>query len=79
MEVGFSVWCEKIDVKYVMDTPLCGKFQSIIDRGHHLNNWKGAVSLGHKLGGRLIGTKVMSFQPYIVSFTILGRISVFNP
>src|SRR6266702_3057775 len=28
-----------------MDTPLCGKFQSIIDRGHHLNNWKGGVSL----------------------------------
>ncbi len=61
MKVSFSVWCEKIDVEYIMNAPLRGKFQSIVDRGHHLNDWKGAVSLGRKLGGWLIGAKVVSF------------------
>ena len=31
-----TVGCEKIDVKHWMDAPLRGKFEAIIDRGHHL-------------------------------------------
>src|SRR6266702_1671002 len=62
-----------------MNAPLRGKLQPIVDRGHHLSNWKGAVSLGRKLGGRLIGAKVTSFQPHEVSLVIFGRISVFHP
>src|SRR6266702_5014651 len=70
MNVGFLVGCEKIDVKHVMNAPLCGKFQSIIDRGHHLDDPEGAMSFGHKLSGWLIGTQVASFQPYKVSFGV---------
>jgi hypothetical protein len=40
-------------VKYGMDTPLCGKFEAIIDSGHHLGDLKRAMSFGHKLGGWL--------------------------
>ena len=50
------IWCEKINVKDVMNAPLCGEFQSIIDRGHHLDYQKGAVLLGCKLYCRLICT-----------------------
>ena len=56
MDVGLSVGCEKIDMKHVVNAPLCGKLQSIIDRGHHLDDLKRAMSLGRKLGGWLIGT-----------------------
>ncbi len=56
MEIGFSVWREKINMKYVMNAPLRGKFQSIVDRGHHLNNSKGTMSLGRKFSGWLIGS-----------------------
>ncbi len=55
MEFGFSVWREKINVKYIMNAPLRGEFQSIIDRGHHLNDGKRAVPFGRKLGGQLVG------------------------
>ncbi len=56
MDVGFSVGCEKIDMEYVMNAPLRGKFQLIVDRGHHLDDLEGAVSFGRKLGGWLIST-----------------------
>jgi len=79
VELGFSVGCEKIDVEYVMDAPLRGEFQSIVDRGHHLNDGKGAVSFGRKFGGWLIRTKVAPFKPHEVSFLISGRISSLNP
>ena len=61
MDVGFSVGCEKIDMKHVVNAPLCGKLQSIVNRGHHLDNLKGAVSLGHKFGSWLIRMQVASF------------------
>ena len=48
-------------MKHQVDAPLCGKFESIIDSGHHLNNGKGAVSSGRKLCGWLVGVQVASF------------------
>ena len=50
------VGCEKIDMEYVMNTPLCGKFSLIVDGGHHLNDGKWTVSLGRKLYHRLISS-----------------------
>jgi hypothetical protein len=44
-----------------MDAPLCGKFQVIIDCGHHLNDLKGAMSPGRKLGGGLLDTMIFAF------------------
>ncbi len=76
---GFSVRREKIDMEDVMNTPLRGKLQSIVDRGHHLDNLKGAMPLGRKLGGWLIRSQVMSLKPHEISFLVLGRISVFDP
>ncbi len=73
------IWCEKIDVKYVMNAPLRGKFQSVVDRGHHLNDGKGAMLFGHKLYRQLICPEVVSFQPYHVSFLVFGHIFVFDP
>jgi hypothetical protein len=33
-------------MKYVVDTPLCGKFQSIIDGRHHLNDLEWSMAFG---------------------------------
>jgi hypothetical protein len=41
-------------MKYWMNTPLCGKFQMIIDSRHHLYNLKRTMSSGCKLCGWLI-------------------------
>ncbi len=57
----FLVGCEKIDVKHGVNTPLCGKFQTIIDSGHHLFDLKRAVSSGCKLGGRLVDPEILAF------------------
>ena len=40
----FTVWREKIDVEHWMDAPLRGKFQAIVDRGHHLDDLKRSVA-----------------------------------
>ncbi len=56
MDVSLMIGCEEIDMKNVMNAPLRGKFQSIVDWGHHLNNGKGAMSLGHKFYRWLIST-----------------------
>jgi hypothetical protein len=48
-------------VKHGVDTPLRGKFQSIVDSRHHLNDFKRAMSSGRKLGGRLIDPKILAF------------------
>ena len=54
------VWHEKIDVEHWMDTPLRGKFEAIIDRGHHLDDLKRAVALRPEFGRRLGGTEVLA-------------------
>ncbi len=79
MDDHLVIWCEKINEKDVMNTPLCGKFQSIIDRGHHLDNGKRAMPLGCKFYHWLICMYVMSFQPHEVSFLVLGHIFMFDP
>src|SRR6266702_2066666 len=61
VELRFLVWREKIDVEHVVNAPLCGKFQSVIDGQHHLNDGKGAMSFGCKLCCRLIGAQVAPF------------------
>ena len=55
MRGSLSIGCEKIDVEYWMNASLCGKFEAIVDKGHHLDNLKGAMSSGHKLHGWLVG------------------------
>ena len=52
---SFAIGCEKINVEYWVNASLCGKFEAVIDRGHHLNNLERAVSSGHKLCGWLVG------------------------
>jgi len=79
VEIGFSVRCEKIDMEYVMNAPLRGKFQSIVDRGHHLNDGKRAVPLGRKLGSWLVCAEVASFEPHEVSLLVFGRIFALYP
>ena len=37
-----------------MNAPLRGKLEAIVDRGHHLDNGKGAMPSGRKLCGWLI-------------------------
>jgi hypothetical protein len=37
------------------------------------------MSSGRKLGGRLIDTEILAFLPYLVTFFVLGRITVFDP
>jgi hypothetical protein len=48
-------------VEHGVDTPLCGKFQAVVDGRHHLNDSKRAMSSGRKLGGRLINTEISAF------------------
>jgi hypothetical protein len=57
----FAIRGEKICVKHGVDAPLCGKFQSIVDSRHHLDDLKGPVSPGCKLGSWLIDAKILSF------------------
>jgi hypothetical protein len=47
-------------VEHGVYTPLCGKFQAIVDGRHHLNDLKRAMSSGHKLGGGLINTEILA-------------------
>jgi hypothetical protein len=49
----FMIRREKIYVKHRVDAPLRGKFETIIDSGHHLSDLKQAMSFGRKLGGWL--------------------------
>ena len=53
---SFAIRCEKIDVEYWVNAPLHGKFEAVIDRGHHLDNLERAMSSGRKLRGWLVGT-----------------------
>jgi hypothetical protein len=48
-------------MEHGVDAPLCGKFQSIIDSGHHLDYFKWPVSSGCKFGGGLVDTEILSF------------------
>ncbi len=48
-------------MKHGVDTPLRGKFQAIVDSGHHLNDFKRAMSPGRKLGGGLVDTEILAF------------------
>jgi hypothetical protein len=57
----FSVRGEKINVKHGVNAPLGGKFQVIVDIGHHLNDFKRTMPSGRKLGRQLIGSEVFSF------------------
>jgi hypothetical protein len=75
----FPVRREKIYVKHGVDTPLRGKFQSIVYGRHHLNDLERTMSSGRKLGSRLIDPEILAFQPYLVPFFVLGRILVFDP
>jgi hypothetical protein len=61
MHYCFFIRREKIDVKHWVNAPLRGKFQTIIDSRHHLNDFEGSMSSGHKLGGRLINTEILAF------------------
>jgi hypothetical protein len=61
MHYCFPVRCEKIYVKHGVDVPLRGKFQSIVDSRHHLNDLERAMSSGRKLGGRLIDPEILAF------------------
>ena len=79
MSHRFTIGREKIDVEYWVDAPLRGKFETVIDCGHHLNDFKWSMSLGRKLGGRLMCAEMTPFQPHEVSCFILGRILVFDP
>jgi hypothetical protein len=79
MHYCLSVRREKIYVKHGVDAPLRGKFQSIVDGRHHLNDLKRAMSPGRKLGSRLIDPEILALQPYLVTFLVFGRISVFDP
>ena len=54
----FVIGGEKISVEHWMNAPLHGKFQMVIDRGHHLNDLEKSMSSGHKLGHWLIKTEV---------------------
>ena len=58
---SFVIRCEKINVEYWVNAPLRGKFEAIIDRGHHLDNPERTMSPGHKLHGWLVGTQVAPF------------------
>ena len=44
-----------------MNAPLCGKFQTVIDRGHHLDDLKRSVASRPKLGRRLGGAEILAF------------------
>ena len=44
-----------------MDAPLCGKFEMVIDWGHHLDDLKRSMISGCKLGCRLTETEISSF------------------
>jgi hypothetical protein len=61
MHFGFFVRGEKVCVEYRVDAPLHGKFQSIVDSGHHLVDLKRAMPLGRKLGGWLIDMEILPF------------------
>ena len=58
---------------------MCGKFEAIVDRRHHLDNGKWAMPSGCKLCGWLIGAQVVSFKPHLISDLELGHIFVFDP
>ena len=79
MNGRFTVWREKIDVKHWMNAPLRGKFEAIIDRGHHLYDLKGPMSLGRKLGSWLYDFQVAPFKPYLIPDLELGRFPVLYP
>ena len=76
---SFAIRCEKVCVKNGVDAPLRGKFETIVDRGHHLNDLKWPMSSGRKLRGWLVGPKVASFKPHLISHLIFGRIFVLDP
>ena len=48
-------------MKHWMDAPLRGKFQVVIDRGHHLDNLKRSMVSRREFGHRLSGMEVLAF------------------
>ena len=66
-------------MEHVVNAPLCGKPEAIIDRGHHLNYLEGAVAFGREFRGWLVGAQVASFQPHLITHLISGRIFVLDP
>jgi hypothetical protein len=63
MTVGerFTIRGQEVCMKHIVDAPLCGKFQPIVDRGHHLGDLKGAVVFWGEFRGWLVGSQVASF------------------
>ena len=57
----FAIGCKEVDMEHWMNAPLRGKFQSIIDRGHHLDNFKRSMASCHKFGHRLGDAKIFAF------------------
>ena len=57
----FAIRREKINVKHWMNAPLRGKFETVIDGGHHLDNLKRSVASRPKFGRRLGGTEILAF------------------
>ena len=57
----FPVRREKINMEHWVDAPLRGKFKMVIDRGHHLNDFKWSVASCREFGHRLGGTEIFAF------------------
>ena len=66
-------------MKHWVNAPLCGKFEVIVDRGHHLCDLEGPVSLGRKLSSWLCNPQVAPFKPHLISNLEFGRIPVPYP
>jgi hypothetical protein len=78
VECHFTIRVEKIYMKHRVYAPLHGKFESIINGGHHLDDLKRSMPLGCKLGSQLVCLKMTSFQPYLVSYVELEGVFVSN-
>ena len=61
MSRRFTIRSQEVCVKHVMDAPLRGKFEPVVDRGHHLDNGEWAVAPRSEFRRWLVRAEVAPF------------------
>jgi hypothetical protein len=79
MSQHFSIRSQQVCVKHIMDAPLCGKLEAIIDQGHHLDNPEWSMAFWSQFCHQLIGLQMAPFKPHLIAHQVFGCISMFDP
>ena len=75
--MGFSVPCQQVFIKHIVYDPSFWKFKLKYFLTNLLHNPKESISFLVKLLWKLIWMDVFNFQPYIISYLQLLRVSLF--